>query len=868
MVDDTTIGSPTTTPGAEVDVAVVGAGFAGLYLLHRLRGLGLSAVCLETADGVGGTWYWNRYPGARCDVESIDYSYSFDAELDAEWQWSERYATQPEILRYLEHVADRFDLRRDIRFATRLDRARWDDDAVRWRLTTSAGDEVSARHYVMATGCLSVPKTLDIDGTERFEGDTYVTGRWPHEGVDFTGKRVALIGTGSSAIQSIPVIAAQAAELTVFQRTANFSIPAHNGPPAPDKLAAVNDDRAAYRTSAKWSRSGVPRERSTTPALSVSAEERNDAYEAAWAAGGLFATTGTFADLLVNEAANDTLAEFIRNKIRGIVDDPTTAEALCPDDHPFGTKRPCLDDDYFATYNRPHVSLVDLKATPITTITETGVDTTAGPHEVDAIVFATGFDAMTGAIVAVDVEGRDGATLADRWADGPRTYLGLTTVDFPNFYTVTGPGSPSVLSNMVVSIEQHVDWIADTVAHLDAEGFATIEPTPMAQDGWVQHVNDYGDITLYPQANSWYMGANVPGKPRMFLPYVGGVDTYRRVCDEVVERGYLGFALNGADRTQCNDGVIRRVQPDVTLLLDAMAELGLPPLESLPPEEARAFMVAAAEQRPTGPEVGEIVDGTYPGADGPLDYRLYRPDTPGPHPVVVYFHGGGWVLGSAVSDDPLCRDLCARTGALVISLDYRHGPEARFPAAVDDAYAAIGWVAAHAAELGGDPDRLAVAGWSAGGNLAAVVCQLVRDDGGPDIAGQVLLTPVTDAAERYPSMEENAEGYVLTAALMDWFYRHYVDDDDRRDPRISPLRADRLDGLPPALVVTAEFDPLRDEGRAYADALAAAGGSVRHLFARGQTHTSPGAVDVLISPTYIREEMASALRSFLAIDRP
>lgn len=847
----------------DVDVVVVGAGFAGLYLLHQLRQLGFSAQGFDAADGVGGTWYWNRYPGARCDVESIDYSYSFDAELDEEWQWTERYATQPEILTYLEHVADRFDLRRDIRFSTRVEGALWDEAEKLWRIKTDAGDDVSCRHYVMASGCLSLPKAPEVTGHDRFEGEVYFTSRWPHEGVDFTGKRVGLIGTGSSAIQSIPVIAKQAAALTVFQRTPNFSIPAHNGPHPADKLTAIRERRAEYREEAKQSSGGVPREVTEIGALMVTDEERNVRYEQAWSEGGLFSTLGTYNDLLVNPASNETMAEFIRNKIRSIVDDPETAETLCPTNHPFGTKRPCLDDDYFATYNEPHVSLVDLLKDPIETITETGIDTESGSHEFDAIVYATGFDAMTGALVSVDITGRDGVQLADKWEHGPKTYLGLTSVGFPNLYMITGPGSPSVLSNMIVSIEQHVDWICGALEHMRANDLDTIEPTPIAEEGWGRHVNDYANITLFPQANSWYMGANVPGKPRVFLPYVGGVGTYRIVCDEVVDENYLGFSFEGDEGSQCNDGVIRRVQPDVALLLAAMAEMGLPPIESLPVEDARSFMAASAEMRPPGPDVGQIVDGRYPGADGDLDYRLYRPTTPGPHPIVAYFHGGGWVLGDASSDDPLCRDLCDRSGAIIISFDYRHGPEARFPAAPSDGFAAVRWAADNAEALGGIPGQLAVAGWSAGANVATVVCQLARDAGGPTIAGQVLLTPVTDGAVERPSMNENAEGYVLTKALMTWFWDHYADEGDRANPMASPLRADDLSSLPPALVITCEFDPLRDEGVAYAEAMQEAGVAVEQLSCPGQIHTSITAVDMLPSGAYAREAMAVALREFL-----
>lgn len=866
MVAGSTSGNGDRKP--DVDVVVVGAGFAGMYLLHRLRGLGFSATVLEAADDVGGTWYWNRYPGARCDIMTVDYSYSFDPELEREWQWSEKYATQPEILRYAQYVADKYDLRRDIQFSTRVDHATWDDEASLWRIRTDQGRDITCRYYVMATGCLSMPKTPDIEGAERFGREVYFTSRWPHEGVDFTGKRVGVIGTGSSGIQSIPLIAEQATSLTVFQRTPNFSIPARNGPVPQEKLDAFAADRDAYREAAKWSTAGVPRPVPELGALMVSEDERLAAYEQVWESGDLLAPSSVFADLLVNAEANETICEFVRNKIRSIVKDPETAEALCPKSYYLGTKRLCLDTNYFETFNLPHVRLVDLRKTPITSITETGVDTTDESFEFDALVFATGFDAMTGAIVAVDIRGREGLTLVDKWAEGPKTYLGLTTVGFPNFFMITGPGSPSVLSNMMVSIEQHVDWVADTLDHMRREGLQTIEPTPMAEDGWVQHVNDYGDITLFPKADSWYMGANVPGKPRVFLPYVGGVDRYRAICDEVVADDYLGFAFAGPGGARCHDGVIRRVQPDVNLVLEAMAELGLPPIESLPVNEARAFMEAMATQRPPGPEVGEIVDGVLPGAAGDLNYRLYRPATPGPHPIVVYFHGGGWVLGSHTSDDPLCRDLCVRSDAIILSVDYRHAPEWRFPAPVEDGFAAVQWVADHASELGGVPGQLAVCGWSAGGKIAAVVCHLARDAGGPHIAGQVLLTPVTDCDMTRPSYVENADGYILTAPLMEWFWEHYADEPDRAHPMASPLRAADLSNLPPALVVTAEFDPLRDEGEAYAQALAAAGVEVQHLACRGQTHTSLTMVDVVLSGASAREEMAAALRRFLAAAVP
>ncbi|MFV0309950.1 MAG: flavin-containing monooxygenase [Desertimonas sp.] len=855
----------------DVDVVVVGAGFAGLYLLHRLRQQGKTAVVLESADDVGGTWYWNRYPGARCDIATIDYTYSFDPELETAWTWSEKYATQPEILRYLQFVADRYDLRSDIRFETRVASAQWDDGAKRWRIATEGGDTLTAQYYVMATGCLSVPKELDIDGTDRFGGDVYFTSRWPHEGVDFTGKRVGVVGTGSSGIQSIPLIAEQAAELTVFQRTPNFSIPAHNGAVDPRRRAPLDADRDAYRDAAKWSRGGVPIEPTMDTAAMLSEDQRRERFEDAWEAGELFSILNVFADQGTSQESNEILAEMIRGKIRGVVDDPEVAETLSPRDHPFGMKRPCLDTNYYATYNKPHVRLVDLRKTPIETVTATGIKTSAEEFEFDAIVYATGFDAMTGAIVAVDITGRDGVTLKDQWEHGPVTYLGLMTVGFPNLFMITGPGSPSVLSNMAVSIEQHVDWVADRIAELDARGVRAIEPTQTAQDGWVRHNDDCAEITLYPLANSWYMGANVPGKPRVFLPYIGGVDTYRELCDAVVDQDMLGFTLTPSDGSAATtkDGLVVRLQPDVRLVLKAMAELNLPTIDSMDAVAGRAFMAELNAANPPGPEVAAVVDGVLPGADGnDLDYRLYRPEGEGPHPLVVYYHGGGWVLGDQTTDDAFCRDLCVRSGAVIVSVNYRHAPEARFPAAIDDGFAALRWVDEHITELGGIPGQLAVAGWSAGGNVAAVVSQLARDARGPQIAGQLLLTPVTDCDLDNGSYRENADGYVLTKPLMQWFWDYYADPAQRTDPKASPIKAENLADLPPAFIVTAEFDPLRDEGRAYAGALRQAGVEVHELHARGHTHTSMTMVGVVLSGEPMRQQMADALAGFFTAKVP
>ena len=846
----------------DVDVIVVGAGFAGLYLLHRLRKMGFSARALDAAGDVGGTWYWNRYPGARCDIPTTDYTYSFDPELESAWKWSEKYATQPEILRYAQFVAERYDLRRDIEFNTRVDAAKWDEAAKRWRLRTDKGTELTCRYYIMASGCLSMPKAPELEGADAFQGKVYFTSTWPHEGVDFTGKRVAVIGTGSSGIQSIPIIASQAKQLTVFQRTPNFSIPAGNGPIRPERREPLDADIPAYRKAAKWSRAGVPIPPTDVMGRFTPKEVHDQRFEEAWATGELIPMLNIVADQALFPQANEIVAERVRSKIRAQVRDPQIAKLLSPTDHPFGTKRPCLDTGYYATFNRPNVRLVDLRTRPIKTVTKSGIALADETMEFDAIVYATGFDAMTGALTAVDITGRDGVTLKEKWAAGPATYLGLMSAGFPNFFTITGPGSPSVLSNMMVSIEQHVDWVTDCLSRMRDQGMETIEPTKTAEEGWGVHVQDCANITMFPRASSWYMGANVPGKPVVFLPYVGGVDAYRQACEDVAAADDLGFRRTGASGTRCNDGVIRRVQPDVAMVLQLLGSMNLPTLESMPPEGARAFLGQLNTGRPPGPEVGEIRDGSLPGAAGPLAYRLYRPATPGPHPLVVYFHGGGWVLGDQTTDEPLCRDLCDRAGVVIVSVNYRHAPEARFPAAADDAIAAVRWIGKHASELGGAPGRIAVAGWSAGGNVAAVACQQIRESGGPEICGQLLLTPVTDCDMTRPSYKENADGYVLTAPLMKWFLDHYVDADDRRNPKVSPLRAKSLAGLPPACVVTCDFDPLRDEGVAYAEALKAAGVPVQQIRGRGHTHTSLTMVDVIISGAPVRAEIARALRGF------
>ncbi|MFN5883581.1 MAG: flavin-containing monooxygenase [Burkholderiales bacterium] len=527
------------------DLVIVGAGFAGMYMLHTARRLGFTARVFEAGDGVGGTWYWNRYPGARCDVESMEYSYQFDDTLQQQWRWSERFAPQPEILAYANHVADRYGLRADMRFQTRVNEAVFDESRNEWAVRTDRGDSVRGRFLVMATGCLSSTNLPQFEGRDTFKGRSFHTGQWPHEPVDFTGRRVAVIGTGSSAIQSIPIIARQAASLTVFQRTANYSVPARNTPLDPDYEARIKQDYAAFRerNSRMPGAFGSALPRNDQSVFSVSEAERQAEFERRWKTGGLV-FTGAYGDLLLDAKANEVGAEYLRARIRETVKDSKVADLLSPT-QVMGCKRMCVDTDYFQTYNLPHVKLVDIRGTGIEAITPTGVRA-AGQHvEVDDIVYATGFDAMTGSILKVDIRGRQGLSLREAWSAGPRTYLGLNVHGFPNLFTISGPGSPSVLTNMIVSIEQHVNWIGQCIDWMRTTGRRTIEATEQAQAAWVEHVNKVAGGTLYPQCNSWYLGANVPGKSRVFMPLLG-FPPYVEKCNQVVANGYEGFATTEA----------------------------------------------------------------------------------------------------------------------------------------------------------------------------------------------------------------------------------------------------------------------------------------------------------------------------------
>ena len=527
----------------DFDAVIVGAGFAGMYMLQRLREAGLSVRVFERGDGVGGTWYWNRYPGARCDVESLEYQYGFSDEIQKGWTWTERYAAQPEILRYQNYVADKLDLRRDIQFETRVSAASYDAQSGLWAVETDRGDKLSTRFCIMATGCLSAARLPDFEGIADFAGKWYHTANWPHEGVDFTGKRVCVIGTGSSGIQSIPIIAEQAAHLTVFQRTANFTLPADNRPLAPDEITKTKETLIADRERARQTRAGIICfDYNEALAEDMTPEALEQELAARWTQGG-FAFLGAFGDLMMRKEANDIASDFARAQMRARVVKPEIAEKLVSYDHPIGVKRLCLDTGYLETFNQPNVELVDVRETPIERITKAGIRCGGKEYEADAIVFATGFDAMTGAILGVDITGRNGEKLREKWAAGPRTYLGLGSAGFPNLFFITGPGSPSVLSNMIVSIEQHVDWITDCISKLTSGNIRSIEATKQAEDNWVAHVNELASKSLYPQANSWYMGANIPGKPQVFMPYPGGVGAYGEKLANVASSNYEGFVL-------------------------------------------------------------------------------------------------------------------------------------------------------------------------------------------------------------------------------------------------------------------------------------------------------------------------------------
>jgi cation diffusion facilitator CzcD-associated flavoprotein CzcO/acetyl esterase/lipase len=808
------------------DVIVIGAGFGGLYAVHKLRDeLGLRVQGFEAAQGPGGVWYWNRYPGARCDFESVHYSYSFSDELQREWEWSERFAGQPEILAYLEWVADRLDVRRAFKFGTRIMSLSWDDASRRWSATADDGSLSTAQFVVSCVGGLSAAKDPDLPGLDCFDGEVLRTSSWPHEPVDFTGKRVGVIGTGSTGIQVIPEIAKQAASLTVFQRTANFAAPLNNHAIEPAQRSWNAKHYQEVRAGSRESVIGAPYDKAVMPASLASPEQRRAVYDKYWEHGGFSLLASTFTDLMFDEWSNATLADYIRERIRERVDDPVTAELLCPQDHPYGAKRPPFESGYYEAFNLPHVNLVDLRATPITQITSAGVQTAAATHDLDVLVLAIGFDAVTGALMRLGVRGRDGLRLKDAWSDGPGTFLGLQVAGFPNLFMITGPQSAAGMYNNPLAIEDHVDLTADAIDHVRNVGAGTIEPTAEAQSRWQQLTEGLLNLTLIPRAgSSWYMGANVPGKPRAAYLFAGGTMLYRAIASQVQAGGFAGFVVDGEPRPV---PPLMKVDPAVALLLGGMLVQGAKPVEQCSIDELRGLFEGFALLQGEAPEI-DVVEVGDPAL------RVYRPGGPARQPVVVFFHGGGWVAGSLNMADNPCRRLAQRLGAIVVSAAYRLAPEHPFPAATDDTFEALQWVVENIDGYGGDPDRIVVMGESAGANLAAVAALRARD-AGLALAAQVLITPPIDPDASTPSREEFADGPLISVAAGDAMWKAYLSGAPVSE-LAAPSRAASLAGLAPALVLTVECDPTRDEAEEYGRALSAAGVSTEIRRLDGLVH--------------------------------
>jgi cation diffusion facilitator CzcD-associated flavoprotein CzcO/acetyl esterase/lipase len=806
----------------DVDAVIVGAGFSGLYATHRLRNLeGLTVAAFEAGEGPGGVWYWNRYPGARCDFESIYYSFTFDEDLQREWRWSERFSAEPEIRAYLEHVADRFDLRRSYRFNTRVTSVVWDDDTARWVVESDDGAVTTARFFINGAGAFGVTKPNDFPGQSDFRGTVLHTSQWPADGVDLTGKRVAVIGTGSTGIQVIQTIAPEVAELTVFQRTANFACPLGNRPFTDEDFAQAVEDFPIIRDESRNRLVGAPYPRALRSALMDTPDERRKVYDQYYNGGGFRMLASTYYDLIINPQANKTAADYIRDRIRERVSDPEVAELLCPNDHHYGTKRATFETNYYEAFNLPHVHLVDARTTPIERITEKGIATATEQFEVDVIVLATGFDIGAGALARMGVIGRGGRKLTEHWAHGQRAYLGIATHGFPNLFHINGPQSAAALFNNPIAIEDSVDFVANLIAQMDEHRHKTTEVTDSAETRYNDLVREVADATLFPTAATWFMGDNIAGKPRAPISLFTGTPMYRAICAEVQGSGYAGFSFDGAERPLSNT---IRLDGAAVFLLAGMMNMGAKPLEECSLDETRAAMEGFKAMQLPVPSDVEITDVSYPIDGGERTARLYRPPVEGPLPVVVFIHGGGWIGGSLDSFDEPCATLARRANALVVSPDYRLAPEHPFPAAADDTMAVLRWAADHIAEFGGDPERMAVGGESAGANLAAVAALRARDEDGPRLRAQVLVTPPTDPLADNASRKTFARGPILSMELAARMAALYLGDPaNAMSPWAAPARADDLSELPPALVITMEVDPTRDEAEDYARALSAAG---------------------------------------------
>ncbi|OBJ26730.1 flavin-containing monooxygenase [Mycobacterium colombiense] len=804
-----------------VDVVIVGAGFAGLYATHRLRNLqGLSVQCFEAGDGPGGVWYWNRYPGARCDFESLYYSYTFDADLQREWRWKERWAAQPEILAYLEHVADRFDLRGSFRFKTRVTSVVWDGNVKRWVVGASDRTITTARFFINATGSFEVSKKNDFAGQNDFRGTVMHTSQWPADGVDLAGKCVAVVGTGSTGVQVVQTIAPQVKQLTVFQRTASFACPLNNRPLSEEEFRRAVEDFAKSRVEARSYLGGVPYPRAVKSALMDTPEERRKVYDEYYGEG-MRMLSSTYVDLMTNPAANATAAQYIRDRIRDRVIDPEVAELLCPNDHPYGSKRAPFETGYYEAFNLPHVRLVDARTTPIVRITQRGIATTTQEYEFDVIVLATGFDIGAGALARMGVQGREGRKLTDHWVHGQRAYLGMANHGFPNLFHINGPQGPQAVYNNALAVEDNVDFVGDLIAYMDHCDYSTAEATALGEDRYDTLSRGVADAMLFSKAHTALMGDNIPGKPRTPVSLFAGGPIYLAICNDVEATEYGGFSFDGHDRDI--PGLLR-LDPSAVLVVSGLLNMGAKPLEKCSLDEARAAIENFKMMQLPMPSDVSITDTTYPAEGGERVARLYRPAVNGPLPVMVLIHGGGFIGGSLDSWDEPCASLARRLGALVVSPDYRLAPEHPFPAATDDTVAALHWVADRIAGHGGDPARIAVGGESSGANLAAVAALRLRDEGGPRLRAQVLITPPTDYFADTQSRRIFANGPILSTKVGERMGALYLGDPaNAKSAWAAPAQANDLSGLPPALVITMEVDPLRDEGEDYARALAAAG---------------------------------------------
>ncbi|MBQ7805728.1 alpha/beta hydrolase fold domain-containing protein [Rhodococcus sp. (in: high G+C Gram-positive bacteria)] len=821
------------------DVVVVGAGFAGLYAIHRFRDqLKLSVQAFEAGTGVGGTWFWNRYPGARVDVPSAHYSYSFSPEIQREWQWTEKYAAQPELLSYLEFVADKLDLKRSIAFGTRVVGAHWDEQSERWSVHTDDGAVTTARFLITAPGNLSAESGFEIAGAEQFDGQIHHTSAWPHE-VDLRGKRVGVIGTGSTGIQVIQEVGKIADTLTVFQRTPNYITPLRNERHAPDRRAWLADNHEQVRAGMRENFWGWTMPTPEPSGELVSPEQRRTKFEEAYEAGGQ-QMTATYGDLLTSERTNAAAAEFLREKIRDRVSDPRKAEILTPTDYPFMSKRPPMETDYYDIFNRDNVDVVDVRATPITRLNRTGLVLEDGSeHELDVLIMATGFDAVTGPLLRLGIVGRGGLTLQDAWADGPRSLLGIGTPEFPNLFTITGPTSHVALQNNVLSIEDHVDFAADLVEHVLETGVSTIEPSEEGAQRWRTIVDGLLSATVIPSGRSWWMGDNVKGKKRSTFIYVGGGHLFRTILADVSAHDFGGFAVDGVASPP---SPMLLVDPSVAMMVNGMLTLGVKSfLECESVTEMRELVDGFPMFQVPGPDV-DVVQTRYAGPTNDLDARIYVPPKDGrtDRPVLLYFHGGGFVAGGLDSNDNVCRTLAHRLGAVVIAPSYRLAPEHPFPAPVDDALAALSWAPGIAREHGGDPQQLFLGGESSGGTLAAVLAQHARDHDGPEVAGQILISPAIEPEQETESMRMFSHVPGLPGVVVDRMWEAYLGAQPHSDsPLVSPIRAQTLSALAPALVVTFEVDPLRDEGERYAEELRRAGVDARTVRIDGLVHGAP-----------------------------